>query len=121
VNPVAEYPNSRGDDGDTADAPAGAVAGGWSRDRQHVAIVLWPGFLAAATATLLFFAVFDPTAIVENTALEGVISNHEAGYAAGFFFFWVLATGSSALTLYLARTQPGELNLGGSTGSQDRP
>lgn len=119
---MAEHPNGRrGEDGTDAEAPASAADGGWSRDRQHVAIVLWPGFLAAATATLLFFAVFDPTSIVENTALEAVIPNHEAGYAAGFFFFWALATGSSALTLYLARTQPGERGPGGSIGPQDRP
>ena len=116
MHPVAErQPPSAGDEA-ADDTPVSAVNGGWSRARQDVAIVLWPAFLAAATATLLFFAVFDPTLIVDNTALDGLITNHEAGYAAGFFFFWALATGSSALTLYLARTQ-----TGGSIGPQDRP
>ena len=31
-----------------------------------------------------------------------------AGYAVGFFFFWAIATLSSALTLYLVRTAHGE-------------
>ena len=32
----------------------------WSRNRQAVATVVWISFLAAAIATMLFFAVFDP-------------------------------------------------------------
>ena len=84
----------------------------WSRARKDVAIVLWPSFLAAAVMTMFFFAVFDPVDIGEGTALAELIANHNAGYALGFFFFWAFTTLSSALSLYLARTEH-ELNRGG--------
>jgi len=67
--------------------------------------VLWPSFLAAAVMTMFFFAVFDPVDIGEGTALAEVVTSHNAGYALGFFFFWAFTTLSSALSLYLARTE----------------
>ena len=77
----------------------------WSRLGRDVAIVLWPSFIAAAFATMFFFAVFDPVELGEGTALAALVANHNAGYALGFFFFWAFTTLSSALTLYLARTE----------------
>ena len=87
----------------------------WSRARRDVAVVLWPSFLAAAVMTMFFFAVFDPVDIGEGTALADVIANHNAGYALGFFFFWAFTTLSSALSLYLVRTesQLSRTDLGG--------
>jgi len=67
--------------------------------------VLWPSFLAGAAATMFFFAVFDPVALGEGTVLAGLLASHNAGYALGFFFFWLVAAVSSALSIYLARTQ----------------
>ncbi len=78
---------------------------GLSRVGRDVAMVLWPSFLAAAVQTIVFFAIFDPVYLGEGTALAELISNHNAGYALGFFFFWAFSTLSSALTLYLARTE----------------
>jgi hypothetical protein len=77
----------------------------WSRARRDVAIVLWPSFLAAAVMTMFFFAVFDPVDIGAGTALAELVANHNAGYALGFFFFWAFTTLSSALSLYLVRTE----------------
>jgi hypothetical protein len=77
----------------------------WSRARRDVAIVLWPSFLAAAVMTMFFFAVFDPVDLGEGTALAELVANHNAGYALGFFFFWAFTTLSSALSLYLVRTE----------------
>ena len=90
----------------------------WSRMRRDVAIVLWPSFLAAAVMTMFFFAVFDPVEIGEGTALAALVANHNAGYALGFFFFWAFTTLSSALSLYLART---ESQLAGREGGGSRP
>jgi hypothetical protein len=95
---------------DDADEPPVST---WSRARKDVAIVLWPSFLAAAVMTMFFFAVFDPVDIGEGTALAEVIANHNAGYALGFFFFWAFTTLSSALTLYLARTETAVRQSGG--------
>ncbi len=77
----------------------------WSRDRQAIAIVVWISFLIAAVGTMLFFAIFDPV------KLSGTIDNdlevgREAGYAAGFFFFWFLSAACSAITAWLVRTAP---------------
>jgi hypothetical protein len=90
-----------GDDDSPTPAP-------WSRARRDLAIVLWPSFLAAAVATMFFFAVFDPVDIGDGTALATLIANHNAGYALGFFFFWAFTTLSSALTVYLLRTESSE-------------
>ena len=77
----------------------------WSRNKQSVAVVIWISFLAAAVGTMVFFAVFDPAALA--TAIdEGLEINREAGYAAGFFFFWVLTAACSAVTAWLVRTAP---------------
>lgn len=74
---------------------------------QRLGWVLWPAFLMACVAELVFFSLFDPA----DLSLFGVPI--EAGrmsvYAAGFFGFWALAAGSSALTVFLARS-PFEVN-----------
>ncbi len=77
----------------------------WSRNRQAIAIIVWISFLVAAIATMLFFAIFDP---VELAALfdENLVTSPEAGYAIGFFFFWILSAACSATTAWLVRTAP---------------
>jgi hypothetical protein len=77
----------------------------WSRDRQSIAIVVWISFLSAAIGTMLFFALFDPIDLsgIFDPELE---IGREAGYAVGFFFFWVLSAGCSAVTAWLVRTAP---------------
>ena len=77
----------------------------WSRNSQAIAIVVWISFLAAAIGTMLFFALFDPV------DLGGVFDDdldigREAGYAAGFFFFWLLTATASGITAWLIRTAP---------------
>ncbi len=64
--------------------------------------VLWPAFLLACAAELLVFALVDPGELHWNGEALGL--SRQAVYTAGFFVFWVLATGSSALTLLLARS-----------------
>ena len=77
----------------------------WSRDKQAVFTVLWISFLSAAVGTMVFFALFDP---VELSGLfhEGLDLSSNAGYAVGFFFFWIFALACSALTAFLVRTAP---------------
>lgn len=77
----------------------------WSRNRQAVATVVWISFLTAAVATMLFFAVFDPVELVATVDPELEISR-DAGYAVGFFFFWIIAAGCSGVTAWLVRTAP---------------
>jgi hypothetical protein len=54
---------------------------------------------------MLFFAFFDPVDLTGIFDPDLEVSR-DAGYAAGFFFFWVLAAVSSALTAWLVRTAP---------------
>ena len=77
----------------------------WSRNKQAVALVVWVSFLAAAVSTMLFFAVFDPVELASLIDDDFEIGR-EAGYAAGFFFFWILSAGCSAVTAWLVRTAP---------------
>jgi hypothetical protein len=75
----------------------------WSRNAQAVAIVVWISFLAAAAGTMLFFAFFDP---VDLAASLDVDLSRQAGYAIGFFFFWLLCVAAAAPTAWLVRTAP---------------
>ena len=75
----------------------------WSRNAQAVATVVWISFLAASVATMLFFALFDP---VELFATVGLEIDSQSGYALGFFFFWFMSAGCSAVTAWLVRTAP---------------
>lgn len=62
--------------------------------------ILWPSFLFGAVGTVLFFALLDPVDLRFVGPLE---LSRKAGYTIGFFFFWALAAGSSALTCLLQR------------------
>jgi len=77
----------------------------WSRNKQAVFTVVWISFLCAAAGTMVFFALFDP---VELTGIfdEDLEFDRDAGYAVGFFFFWIFALACSAITAFLVRTAP---------------
>jgi Na+-driven multidrug efflux pump len=75
----------------------------WSRNKQAVAAVIWISFLAASVATMLFFALFDPVELLATVDIE---VGRQSGYALGFFFFWVISAGCSAVTAWLVRTAP---------------
>ncbi len=77
----------------------------WSRNKQAVATVVWISFLAASVATMLFFALFDPVELFATLDPEHEIG-HQGGYAIGFFFFWLISAGCSAVTAWLVRTAP---------------
>lgn len=77
----------------------------WSRNKQAAFTVLWISFLSAAIGTMLFFAAFDPVELARllDADLE---TGANAGYAIGFFFFWLLSAVCSGLTAFLIRTAP---------------
>lgn len=62
--------------------------------------VVWPAFLAAAGAELVFFAIFDPFELHFFGAPLDL--SREAIYAMGFFGFWGVGIVSSTFTLFLA-------------------
>jgi len=69
--------------------------------------VLWPSFLVASVAEMLFFATFDPH---ELTLFGEPLELSRLGvYTIGFFFFWAACAAASALTVFLQRS-PWEVN-----------
>jgi len=58
--------------------------------------LLWPSFIVAGLATILFFTVFDPLDISPNVSRIGT-------YSIGFFLFWLLGIMSSAGTQYFMK------------------
>jgi hypothetical protein len=61
--------------------------------------VIWPAFLVAGVAELVFFSVFDPFDLhFFGAPLE---MSRQAIYTMGFFGFWALGIASSALTVFL--------------------
>jgi hypothetical protein len=65
---------------------------------QKIVAVLWPSFLTAGLATVIFFTVFDPTDLHPFGAeLE---LSHLGYYTLGFFCFWGLTLVSCLLTVY---------------------
>lgn len=66
--------------------------------------ILWPSFLVACVAEVLFFSLFDP---VDFQPFGPLGLTRRGGYSLGFFVFWAIAAGSSWLTCFLQRpTKP---------------
>lgn len=71
--------------------------------------IIWPAFLVAGIAEIVFFSIFDPFDLhFFGAPLDW---SRQAIYTLGFFGFWGLGITSSALTLWLERaprptTQP---------------
>lgn len=69
--------------------------------KQQVIAILWPSFLTAGAATVVFFTVFDPWALLAGTPFAE--ASRVGVYSVGFFAFWLLTAGTSALTCYFQR------------------
>lgn len=79
-----------------------------SRGRRRLRVlgaVLWPSFLTAGVATMVFFANIDPETLRSQTLPDWQISR-QAGYTIGFFMFWAVTAASSLLSVFLFRTPP---------------
>jgi hypothetical protein len=74
---------------------------------QRLGWVLWPAFLVACAAELLFFSLFDPSDL--HLFGNPVEADRMLVYTLGFFAFWAIGAVSSALTVFLARS-PFEVN-----------
>jgi len=68
---------------------------------QRLFHILWPSFIIAGIADIIFTSAFDPLEIVYRG--EPLIEHRIAAYTIGFFFFWVICIGSSAMTCYFQR------------------
>jgi len=68
---------------------------------QSIISVMWPSFIMASVATIVFFSIFDPVDLGELIDLPEL--SRIAGYTGGFFAFWFLTSMSCALTCYFRR------------------
>lgn len=68
---------------------------------QQIVSVMWPSFIVAGLATIIFFTVFDPIALAELAGVPEL--TRTGGYTIGFFAFWLLTSISCALTCYFRR------------------
>lgn len=75
----------------------------WRRRWQVYSAVGWSSFLAAAFATMLFFAFVDP-AEYEWMGGESLEDTRMTGYALGFFFFWLVTGITGMIVAYLIRS-----------------
>lgn len=78
-----------------------------SARQRDVAVAGWCSFLVAAVGTMVCFAFIDPATLADASEPPLPV-DRMSGYAIGFFFLWVLAGASAALTLYLTRTSHAE-------------
>lgn len=64
--------------------------------------VLWPSFLVAGIAEIIFFTVVNP----QELYFFGVPVHYSevATYSIGFFGFWLVCAASSLATLFFQRT-----------------
>lgn len=68
---------------------------------RRLILILWPSFLAAGIAEIVFFTLIDPQTLY--LLGEPVTMSRIATYSTGFFAFWVLCAASSWATLFFAR------------------
>jgi len=85
-------------------APGPGAPGGHGARFIDIALVVWPSFLAACGASLLFFAAIDPALLRDVGPRLFAGLDREGGYALGFLFFWATAAVASTLSVYLIRT-----------------
>ena len=73
-----------------------------SQSMMKLIQVLWPSFLVAGIAEVVFFTVIAP----QELYLFGqpVYFSPIATYSIGFFGFWFVCAGSSLMTLFFQRT-----------------
>ncbi len=74
---------------------------------QRLISILWPSFLVAGVADILFANLFDPLDILYRG--EPLFEQRIAAYTIAFFVFWLLGVASSSMTCYFQR-QASDIN-----------
>lgn len=65
--------------------------------------ILWPSFLVAGVAEVVFFTVFDPIEL-HMAAMSVGMTSRLGWYTVGFLLFWAFAAASSWLTCFFQRS-----------------
>jgi hypothetical protein len=77
----------------------------WRRRQRDFAYAAWASFLMACAASAVFFAMIDPE-VLSGTTTPGWEITRQAGYAIGFFGFWLLTAATATFAIWLVRTEP---------------
>lgn len=72
------------------------------RRLQPWGVILWPSFLIAGLASVIFFAFVDPLRL-RDISFADIALSRGLGYTLGFFLFWAITAVSSAVTWHLLR------------------
>jgi hypothetical protein len=83
----------------------------WRRCQRDAGYTLWASFLMACAASAVFFAMVDPE-ILSGTTTPGWEISRQAGYAIGFFGFWLLTAATAIFVIWLVRTEPSGIDAG---------
>lgn len=70
---------------------------------RHLIAVLWPSFLTAGVATIVFFTLFDPLEFLNDSGVASPGDVRLEAYSIGFFLFWLLTALSCLLTTFFQR------------------
>jgi hypothetical protein len=62
---------------------------------QRIIGILWPSFVTAGIATILFFTAFDPDVIFIDYDITRL-----GAYSIGFFIFWLFGIVTAMLTCF---------------------
>lgn len=76
----------------------------WRRRQRDLGYIAWASFLMACAASAVFFAMVDPQ-VLSGTTTPGWEISREAGYAIGFFGFWLLTAATALFAIWLVRTE----------------
>ncbi len=68
---------------------------------QRLSALLWPSFLCAGLATVVFFTALDPVSVLECEGAPPL--GRTAAYSLGFFGFWLICLVSSTATSYFLK------------------
>lgn len=69
---------------------------------QVISAALWPSFVLAGIASMLFFSSFDPQEL-GYFATFPIDLSPTAGYTLGFFLFWILGIANISCAFFLTR------------------
>ncbi len=65
---------------------------------QKIVAILWPSFITAGIATILFFTAFDPNVVFVDYDISRV-----GAYSIGFFLFWIFGATTAVSTCFFLR------------------
>ncbi|MFC1589095.1 hypothetical protein ACFL3P_02375 [Pseudomonadota bacterium] len=65
---------------------------------QRIVSILWPSFITASVATIVFFSVFDPSIVFIDFDISRL-----GAYTIGFFTFWLFGVFNCVATCYFLK------------------